>query len=341
MTKSLVCIFLIMLLVTGCSEHTLEGDHFFVRSSGADMPVIVQGNMDSDIYIIFLHGGPGGSATQASFLNVFHQLEDDYALVYWDQRASGLSQGNPNPSTFTVEQFVNDLDLVVDVVNDRYSDPQIFLFGHSWGGALGSAYLTTDQLQDKITGFINTDSGHNLLEGLPKSVDWLEAFADSLISMNMETSYWREVLNWCQNEPDMTVPENYFEYADYIRESDAYLLQPDSSKADVGFDGIFLSYMSLAAFLNGPYLAERFNILELDLSPQMEGISTPTAIFWGRHDGVNTIEMGWDAYHALGGSSFADKRMVIFEESAHQPFLDQPSLFVSEFVDFIETYSNR
>ena len=329
----------LIFLLSACSEYISEGDHFFIRSKGADMPAIVSGDMGSDVFIIFLHGGPGGNATTASFLPVFQELEEDYALVYWDQRASGLSQGNPDPETFTVEQFVDDLDLLVDVINKRYSSPKIFLFGHSWGGALGCAYLSTGDLQEKITGFINTDSGHNLLEGLPKSVDWLEAHADSLINAGVRASYWQDVKLWCSTNPDMTDADNYFEYADYIIESEAYLLEPDSSvKAEVGFDGVFLSYMSLAGFFNGPYLAERFNILELNLSPQMSVINTPTAVFWGRHDGINTLEMGWDAYNSIGDSTFNDKRMIIYDDSAHQPFLEEDEKFILEFKLFVEQY---
>jgi len=339
MIKQGLALVLISLILMGCSEYITEGDHFFIRSEGADMPVIVQGNLDADVVILFLHGGPGGNATQASFLPVFQELEADYALAYWDQRASGLSQGNPDPETFTLDQFISDLDLVVDALITRYAEPQIFFFGHSWGGALGAAYLSTANLHDKITGFINTDSGHNLLEGLPLSVDWLETFADSLVNTGEDEAYWSDVLAWCQAEPDMTNPDRFFEFADHIRESDAYLLDPENSvHAEVGFSGVFLSYMSLAAFFNGPYLAERFNILEMNLSPQMHRITTPTAVFWGRHDGINTLEMGFDAFNAVGPPGFADKRMVIFDHSAHQPFLEEDALFLTEFKDFVETY---
>lgn len=61
-----------------------------------------------------------------------------------------------------------------------------------------------------------------------------------------------------------------------------------------------------------------FNILELNLSQDMQKIKIPTVVIWGRHDGVNTIEMGYDAYNNIGGPNFQDKELVILENSAHE-----------------------
>ena len=65
------------------------------------------------------------------------------------------------------------------------------------------------------------DSGHNLEVGLPLSVNWTENYADSLINMGMDVDYWTEVRNWCQTEPDMTIPDNYFTYVPYLKSTAA------------------------------------------------------------------------------------------------------------------------
>ncbi|NQU68658.1 MAG: hypothetical protein HQ510_12005, partial [Candidatus Marinimicrobia bacterium] len=43
----------LVILLSACSEYISEGDHFFIRSKGADMPAIVSGDIDSDVFIIF------------------------------------------------------------------------------------------------------------------------------------------------------------------------------------------------------------------------------------------------------------------------------------------------
>lgn len=314
-----------------------QGDHFFVKNKGATMPVLIKGNLDANVFILFLHGGPGGNASQASFLPVFQELETDYALAYWDQRGSGLSQGNPDKSTFTLEQFVEDLNLVIEAIKERYDSPTIFLFGHSWGGALGAAYMSDTLFQQNIKGFINMDSGHNLLEGLPKSVVWLKNYADSMSILQPDD--WEEISQWCATVPDMTVPENYFKYAGYIRKSEAFRLNTSEiEQAEIDASVIMNSYMSLAVFFNGGYLASNFNILTLNLSPQMKSIQRPTLVIWGKHDGINTLEMGFDAFNSIGDSSFTDKQLVVLEHSAHEGYAEEKLLFLAAFRAFIEQY---
>jgi pimeloyl-ACP methyl ester carboxylesterase len=40
----------------------------------------------------------------------------------------------------TVEQFVSDLDELVDAVCTRVGKTKVTIFGHSWGSALGALY---------------------------------------------------------------------------------------------------------------------------------------------------------------------------------------------------------
>lgn len=185
-------------------ENFYDGDHFFIKNAGAEMPVYIKGNIASKTFILFVHGGPGSNASLVSFLPVAKELENDYAFVYWDQRGSGLSQGNPDRYVYR-EQFVEGLDLVVEGIKLRHNNPGIVIYGVSWGGALGSAYLSTGNYQDKITGFICVNSGHNLLEGIPKSVVFVKEYAQIQIDNGIDVDYWIEARDWCATVPDMTI----------------------------------------------------------------------------------------------------------------------------------------
>ncbi|WP_236976611.1 alpha/beta fold hydrolase [Membranihabitans maritimus] len=328
----------VSILFSACEkERFYNGDHFFVRNAGAEMPVYVKGNIQSGIFILFLHGGPGGNASLPSFMPVSKELEKDYAFAYWDQRGSGLSMGNPDQGTFTVEQFVDDLDLVVETIQLKYHNPRIVFYGISWGGALGSAYLSTKNYQQKIDGFICMDSGHNLVEGLPKSVVFVKEYAQQQIDQGINIAYWTEARDWCATVPDMTQKENYFRYDGYLTNTNAYRKDPNREVQgpQVGALGTMNSYLSLAIFFNGQYLRPRFNILELNLSADMARIKTPTIVIWGRHDGVNTIEMGYDAFNSIGGSDFQEKELVILENSAHEGYIEEQELFVHTFRKFV------
>lgn len=334
----LIAIAVLMSFASCKKESFYKGDHFFIENAGATMPVYIKGNIESGTFILFVHGGPGGNASLSSFLPVSKELESDYAFAYWDQRGSGLSQGNPDSSTFTIDQFVEDLDLVVNAINLRHNHPKIIIFGPSWGGALGSAYLSTANHQDKIAGFINFCSGHNLLEGIPKSVIWVKHYAQNQIDADVDTSYWTKARDWCATVPDMTIVDNYFKYDGYLTNTNAYRKNPNQNVQgpEVGALGSMNSYLSLSLFFNGGYLIPRFNILALNLSPQMVKIKIPTLVIWGRHDGINTIEMGFDAFNSIGGPDFKDKEMVILENSAHEGYIEEQALFTASFRKFVD-----
>ncbi len=326
--------FFLTIFSISCNKEIYEHDHFFIKNNGATMSVIVKGNQKSSTFIVFLHGGPGGNAITASYLPAFKELEANHNIVYWDQRASGLSQGNPATSTFTLDQFKADLDLLIKTINVRYNNPSIYIFGHSWGGALGTAYLAEFKDYNNIKGFINMDSGHNLEMGLPSSVLWVKNYAQKMINENNDTEYWKQVFNWCNATPDMKIPENYFKYVEYLKKTNAYTkdLNKNYDRGNVKLIDILNSYFSLSIFFNGPYLYENFNILELNLSTEVSKINTPTLVLWGKHDGVNLLEFGQAFYDSL---TVNNKNMVILENSAHEGYIEEKELFVQNIENFI------
>ena len=74
------------------------------------MPVFVEGNLNSNTFIILLHGGPGGdSHTYNTGITYFSdQMEEEFVMVYYDQRGSGTSMGNYKKSDLTMEQYIED-----------------------------------------------------------------------------------------------------------------------------------------------------------------------------------------------------------------------------------------
>ena len=102
----------------------LDGYKFHVQTRGrAGAPVV-----------IVLHGGPGGDL---SYLRDLDALADEYYLVYYDQRGSGLSS-RQGYDEITVDDFIRDLDAIVE----HYGGGRpVYLLGHSWGAMLSAAYL--------------------------------------------------------------------------------------------------------------------------------------------------------------------------------------------------------
>lgn len=102
---------------------TLGGYAFHAEAFGAaGQPVL-----------IVLHGGPGADYR---YLLGLQALADEYQVVFYDQRGSGLSPRVP-AEAITVQGFIDDLDAFVEAYG---RGRPVHLLGHSWGAMLASAY---------------------------------------------------------------------------------------------------------------------------------------------------------------------------------------------------------
>ena len=126
------------LFAVGCTP----GDYWYFRTDGVDIPVRVEGNLDSGVVLLMLHGGPGGSAVDYNFGLDAELLEEAYAVAYYDQRGQGGTHGNFDASVYGVQQVADDNANLIRAIRARYGEEtSVWLYGHSWGGMLGTATL--------------------------------------------------------------------------------------------------------------------------------------------------------------------------------------------------------
>lgn len=96
----------------------------FIKSKDATHPVL-----------LYLHGGmPDYFLTQKYPI----RLEDDFTVVWWEQRGSGISYSSDiPPETMTLEQMISDTLEVTNYLRHRFSQEKIYLMGHSGGTFIG------------------------------------------------------------------------------------------------------------------------------------------------------------------------------------------------------------
>jgi pimeloyl-ACP methyl ester carboxylesterase len=333
--------FVASIWLLGCSSLQTEGDFMFLRNEGADLPIWVSGNTASKVLIVWLSGGPGspvsivrGEATA--------RLERNYGMVYWDQRGSGSAQGNPSPESFTMAQFVEDADKVVELVRQRYRAERIFLLGHSWGGTLGTAYLLDAQRQAKIAGFIDVGGNHDMPLVYPMKLAWLQSYAERALAADRDPAHWRKVRDFCASMPPLT-EANFERWDDYVTPTNAAFHDPENG-VDVTFDLLFRSGDSLPAyaFVNSDFVHDALFDDDgvrrsFSYSSRMVDITVPAALLWGTHDGIVPLPAALSAFDALG-TPVAQKTLTQFERSAHFPFLEEPDAFAAAVEEFVEAH---
>ncbi len=305
------------------------------------MPVLVRGNKNSGVFILFIHGGPGGTALQKVGLPVFNDLENSYATVFWDQRSSGSSQGNSPLSLLTLDQFIEDLDMLVDLIKSKYKNPEIFFLGHSWGGCLGTAYLTDASRQKKIKGWIEADGAHNNPKADSLSLDWVTSYARNQIAQKTDVDFWNYALSWYRKNPNFT--SDQLEHYAFIEKANGYVHDPTIKRMPASFPGysfdyIFRSPADLTMTLtNYNTVIKHFIVSDIDLTVKMKNITLPSLILWGQNDGIIPFPMAAQALNALGTIS-SQKSVTPLPNSGHDGFYEEPVLFAGAVRAFVEKY---
>ncbi|MFH1941471.1 MAG: alpha/beta fold hydrolase [bacterium] len=84
--------------------------------------------------LLLINGGPGG--THHYFHPWFSRAKEYARVIYYDQRGCGLSDYNPGPDGYSVQQAVADLDAIRKALNvDKW-----VVLGYSYGGFLAQYY---------------------------------------------------------------------------------------------------------------------------------------------------------------------------------------------------------
>lgn len=289
------------------------------RLGGIEQWVLIRGESVANPPLILLHGGPGLSET-VLFRCFNAPLEKSFTVVYWDQRGAGKSFDRTiPPSSMTVEQFVADLDELVDAVCRRVGKRKVAIFGHSWGSALGvlyaarfpdkvAAYVGSGQIGDAAAGeaasysFALAEAGRRGKRTLVKklrSIGPPPHGAEKLFAQRMTLSRLE----------GGTRPKALWKLGR------ALLVGRETSILDLP------STMRGFRFSLGAMWTEasRLNLTELVPALQM-----PAFFFLGRNDHWVPSEISVRYIDALAAPS---KRLVWFEDSGHEPFVDEPAKF--------------
>lgn len=110
-------------------------EKIYVNINGVDQGMFIKGrNVDNPV-LLYLHGGmPEYFLTQ----NYPTKLEDDFVVVWWEQRGSGISYSDSiSKESITLEQLISDTLTVTDYLRDRFHREKIYLMAHSGGTFMG------------------------------------------------------------------------------------------------------------------------------------------------------------------------------------------------------------
>jgi pimeloyl-ACP methyl ester carboxylesterase len=291
----------------------------YLRLGGLDQWVMLRGENLVNPPLILLHGGPG--LTESSLFHHFAApLEKDFTIVYWDQRGAGKSFNRKIPrSSMTVEQFIADLDELVDFVRKRVEKDKVVLYGHSWGSALGALYAA--RFPEKVAAYVATGQIGDWAAG--ESSSYAFAVAEALrLHDDRALKKLRAI-----GPPPYTAQSVWTERMQLMRLE---------GNADVGTLWSLLRIVLArpeSSILDLPNILRGFRfsldamwreVSRLNLNKLVPALQVPVFFLLGRKDHWVPPETSVAYFDALTAPS---KRLVWFEQSGHEPFVDEPAEF--------------
>lgn len=350
----LICVTGLIISTFSCNEKIKNIDHeIMVKVPESELYVRVRGNPKKPL-IVNLHGGPGGySGIDINLMGP--GLEDKFLVAYLDQRGCGKSLECKNKDLFTVEQYVEDLDIVIDSLRKEYDKEKVHIMGTSWGGMYGFLYLLTDQTKVHsyacIDGKVNSNyQNHSLIDfetnrayeilntdiSLEQKSELEHIVTELERIKNSNFAQFHRDVNWMKHEVPAKLGFNaYFSdttkiisFNDVVQDS-ALMRLMKYSKEEYKKVGEKAEIVN-TAFRNTP----SYN--NINIESELKKIKIPTIVIQGELDYVVGTGHAELIYNALTNLSKDKKELHIIPDVGHCPAIESPQLLSDILVDFFE-----
>jgi|SRR5579872_1278102 len=305
----------------------------YLHLGGLDQWVMIRGESLANPPLIFLHGGPG--MTEMRFFRRFNApLEKSFTIVNWDQRGVGKSFDRKIPrSSMTVEQFIADLDELVEAVRTRVGKRKVAIFGHSWGSALGVLYAA--RFPEKVAVYV----------GSGQIGDWPagESSSYAFVLAEAERRNNRKALKELRaiGPPPHTAKKLWVQRTWLQRFAGQLEARALWNMGRILLGGPESSICDLPNFLHGFRFsldAMWAEVSALNLMNVAPAFQMPVFFFLGRRDHWVPPEISVAYFDLLIAPS---KKLVWFEESGHEPFMDEPDKFNAAMVELVRPVALR
>ncbi|MGD9140962.1 MAG: alpha/beta hydrolase [bacterium] len=246
-------------------------------------------------FLVVIHDGPGGE--KSILYDGFDYLARTMKVVYYDQRGCGRSEPLAASQSCTIEDNVEDLEALRAYLHiDRFS-----IAAHGWGAVIAIEYARRHPERVEAIVLVTPVSPHEPglhLDGL----------------MNRLPEEGQRHVQAVLDNPSTTMFEKREEF---VRAVMPLLFYDQGAR-----DRVDLEKMRYSPDVDSRLSAE---LKSFNLYPRLNGIGIPTLVVAGRHDVLTplTEQMAYV-------DGILTSRAVVFNDSAHFPFLEERKAFMRQ-----------
>lgn len=312
---SLLFVFLVTFQVNAQIDEKIY-DKFtseFIDVDGYKINIEVLGEGDP---IFFLPGGPGNSHDYMQ--GNFGQYFKSNKVVFFDWLGRGMSDDAKDPSEYSVQ---GDVDMI-ESIRKHLKLEKISLVGHSYGTVPAQGYAI--QFPDRVDKMV-------LIAGFHSGAMW-QANCDSY-NHYAQTHFpekWKVVdslrnLGYLSSDEELGRVYGNFPVK-YIYYHNTKLRQnvPKTKFRGMSFD-VYVSIIGP----DGDFDVSG-SMINTDFRRDLKNVKAKTLIVAGRYDGVSTPQ--WNVQYK---TYMPQAQFVIFEQSAHNPYLEEADKFYKLFEEFM------
>ena len=259
--------------------------------------------------LMCLHGGPGASWDYLEPLEAV--AKTGRRVVFYDQLGSGNSDEPHNPSMYTVELYVEE----VDVVRRALGLQQVHILGQSWGGMLAMEYALTQP--EGLVGLILADTAASLPQWASEAqrlVAELPEDVQQTLRQHLEAGTTKS--------PEYRNAYKVFSHRHILslEPRPDYWTRMASKPGGEVYDTMW-----------GPSEIHITGTLkDWDITGRLGEISVPTLVLCGRNDEATPV-LAETINRGIPGSE-----LVIFENSEHVPHITETSRYLQVLDQFLK-----
>ena len=296
-----------------------------IPASGTTQWIRIRGANASNPVLLLIQQGPGlPMINEARRFGHLLGLEQDFTVVYWDQRGCGRSlRGRPDREGISLQRMVADTVSLLEFLRDRFG-VKTYVAGFSFGAALAAfaAAQRPDLVRTLVATGMDIDGAAAAggayqfalrtarQRGNRRATRQLESIGPP---PHLTSKQFGTRVRWATNFGGVTRNQTYAGLARGLVSS--LVGSSDYSAADVvrTVRGITATQAALL-----PDLAS------MDLTRSLPRIDVPVVMIQGRHD---QVAPGESAQQYASSLQAPGKELIWFEASAHTPHLEEPARF--------------
>lgn len=291
-----------------------------VHINGVEQGMFIKGKDLSNPVLLYLHGGmPDYFLTQ----DYPTGLDEEFTVVWWEQRGSGLSY-NPgsSPESVTSDRLVSDTLSVTRYLRERFEQQKIYLMGHSGGTFIG--IQAAAQAPELYHAYIGVAQMSNQLES--------EKLAYAYMLQRFKDDGNLKMVRTLEKSP----------VTDLVPLPDSYLAVRDTAMHSLGIGTThsmksIITGLLLRSLQNREYtLREKIALwrgkifsgnplwntqLSTDLTQKVTRLAVPVYFLHGAHDYTVSYALAKAYFERLDAPL---KGFYTFTESAHSPLFEEP-----------------